>query len=171
MTDLLSFLRRIDKSSLRRAPKVKGKAGANFQTGASPYKPVLLLAIIGNLNSKGSPFSRGIVRFEDCEEPFFKTYNSLLKPLKASEMKIEKVVQPFWYFGTGAPRVWTLNPAEGKGSELRSTIQSGVQIKTRQKLDALVDSAEFSLSDMQLLADPVANRAIEAFILNEYFLT
>jgi predicted restriction endonuclease len=169
MTDLLSFLQRIDKSSLKRAPKVPSKRGADFSTEGSPYKPLLLLAVIRQIGKNTKNFKSGIISFEDCVEPFFEVYSEQIKAIKQSAQKPEMVVQPFWYFGAGVPRIWELIPADNQTSELKAAIRKGVQIKTEYKLDNLVAFAEISLPDMLLIKDKVANKAIQAFILKEYF--
>jgi hypothetical protein len=164
MTDLQHFLRKIQIQNLRRAPFT---AKATWKDGDSPYKVVLLMSVIMAMHMKKA-FRSGIVYFNDCVPLYADTY-SCLYGLGSAEPLKPKVVQPFWYFGSGQSRIWDLIPKDGMTTRLKRSIAEHKQIKTTSQLDTLVECAEFSSGDYDLLQSPLAARAILFFLAGEYF--
>ena len=170
VTDLLTYLKRIE--NIKRAPSRSDAPGANFGKSGSPYKLILLLVIVRSLRVPlNSPFKAGRVDYEDCVGPFFEHHSELTQGTSNTHRDEQIVVQPFWNFGAGTPQLWNLAPAKGKSAELKDRLSKRPkpQVKTPKKLKELVAHAEISADDLALLIDPTANRAIEHFILGEYF--
>lgn len=167
MTDLLNYLRRISPDQLRVA---NARSGVKPYPGGqkSPYKPLLLLTVLRMIHKRDRAFSRGLIRFADCLEHFVRLKTSIYGEIFDEDLT-PQVVQPYWYFGAGVPRLWNLVPCEGKTLELNDAISGALQIKTRRKLEQLVAMAQVQPSDLDLLSDEAANNAIRAYLVATYF--
>jgi hypothetical protein len=167
MTDLLAYLNRIAPKNLRVAP-ARSDTRPFPGGGNSPYKQILLLVVLQMIRKRDKGFSRGLVDFNVCGEEFAKLVEALYDD--GPELNMESmVVQPYWYFGAGVPRLWDLVPQDGRSIELKQAIASGTQIKTRSKLERLVALAEIKSSDLDLLNDDTANAAIRGYVVSTYF--
>lgn len=164
MTDLLLYLRRFQRRQLKRAPATQR---STWTEGESPYKVVLITSIILAMHREKA-FRSGIVYYSECVPRFRKLYEALY-PQENVLSWGPKTAQPFWYFGAGRPRIWSLVPKEGKTAELKRAIASRKQIKTEAQLNSLVECAEFDAGDFDLLQDPAAAKALVAFLAAEYF--
>jgi hypothetical protein len=80
-----------------------------------------------------------------------------------------KVVQAFWYPGTGKPRIWTLIPQKGMAADLRTSTDAREQIKTSGKLNRLVAYGAFEPSDWSLVNDPDVQQALISFLISGHF--
>lgn len=161
MDNLLSFLSRIQKTTLRTAPYT---ARATWATGSrSPYKVIMISALIRGL--KKGQFKNGIVTLNSIR-PHYEHIASILMPRAA--VSDPMVVQPFWYLGAGQPKVWSLIPAEGSADELVKAVINRKQIKTLGILSGMISGAEISTADYELLNDPLCSRTIARFIAGEY---
>jgi hypothetical protein len=170
VTDLLSYLKRIE--TIKRAPSRSDAPGANFGKSGSPYKLILLLVIVRSLREpRKSPFKTGRIDYDDCIGPFFELHSELIQDTSNTHRDEQIVVQPFWNFATGVPQLWDITPVDGKAMELTELLsrRPKLQVKTPKKLKNLIAYAEIPAADLALLTDKTANRAIEHFILNEYF--
>ena len=167
MTSLLDYLNRIRPDNLKVAP-ARADTKPYPLRGKSPYKPMLLLAVLQAIRDGDAPFTRGIIEIADCRGRFESLYTSLAGDSRIGDLDVQ-LSQPFWYFGAGVPRIWTLVPREGRESELKRAIAAGTQVKSVGKLDSLVSCAELSASDLNLLSNDVANTAISAFVIRTYF--
>jgi hypothetical protein len=118
-----------------------------------------------------SPFKNGQIHYEDCVGPYFEFHSELAPGTSNSHRDEQIVAQPFWNFGAGIPHLWDLAPAKGKSVELKERLsrRSKLQVKTPKKLKELVAYAEILADDLAILKDKTANKAIEHFILGEYF--
>jgi predicted restriction endonuclease len=164
VTDLLLYLRRFHRKNLKRAPATER---STWSEGESPYKVILIISIVSAMHREKA-FRSGIIYFEDCIPRFRKLYETLYPSEKVDSWE-PKTVQPFWYFGAGRPRIWSLVPKEGKTAELKRAIAGRKQIKTETQLNSLVECAEFDPGDFDLLQDPTAAKTLVGFLMAEYF--
>ena len=170
MIDLLTYLKRIE--TIKRAPSRSDAPGANFGKSGSPYKLILLLVIVRSLREPSkSPFKTGRIDYDDVVGPFFEFHSELTQGTSNTHRDEQIVAQPFWNLGAGSPPLWDLVPVKGKPVELSELLSKRpkLQVKTPKKLKKLVAYAEISTADLTLLTDHTANRAVEHFILSEYF--
>jgi hypothetical protein len=165
MTDLLHFINRIEPAGLRRAPLT---VKSTWEGGESPYKVLLLISIILAMHRQKA-FRGGIVYYNDCL-PLFKEVYSILYGIRSEGIE-HKIVQPFWYFGSGRPRIWRLVAQEGKVSELNRAIAQKKQLTTEKMLKGLVQCAEIDAGDHDLLHNSTAARAIIFFLAGQYLST
>lgn len=162
MTDgLLNLLKRF--AQLKRAPKT---TRANYPAGRAPYKPILLLAVLRRLQQGREPYTNNSMAFEDCAKDFGTLYHRLFGHDQDPE---PKVVQAFWYLGTGSPHVWDLHPQTGKEDALLALIEGRVQVKTARKLTTHVSHASFPPADWELLTDSDVQDVLIAYLISEHF--
>jgi hypothetical protein len=158
---LFDLLKRV--AALRRAPNT---SRAIFPARESPYKPVLLLAVLRRIQQGKPPYIRNEILFENC----FGDFSFLYADLFGNTHQIEtKVTQPFWYLGAGTPRIWELVPQYGNEDDLKNAISSKAQIKTAKRLQNLVSHAKFRAPDWKLIQDPDVQSALISFLTNEHF--
>src|SRR5262249_17140124 len=157
-------LRKFTPENLKRAPETRR---STWPQGESPYKVVLIMSVVAAMH-RDRAFPSGILYYADCVSYFRQLYQ-LLHPHENVGSWEPKIVQPYWYFGAGRSRIWSLVPKEGKTAELKRAIASRKQIKTETQLNSLVECAEFDAGDFDLLQDKLAARALIAFLSAEYF--
>jgi predicted restriction endonuclease len=158
---LLELIRRI--AALKRAPKT---SKARFPASRAPYKPILLLTVLRRLQQRRKPYADNVISFDECQRDFGTLYAGLFGTDGALE---PKVVQAFWYLGSGSPKMWDLHPQPGQTQELESMLEAKTQIKTSRKLTTLVSHASFSKADWILLNDGDIQDVLMTFLINEHF--
>jgi predicted restriction endonuclease len=162
MDSLLSLLKRV--AALKRAPK---SSRGKYPASSSPYKPILLLAVLRRIQQGETHYSKNEILYIDCKRDF----QSLYATLYGTTSDIDsKVVQAFWYLGTGKPRIWDLSPKAGMETDLAILTASRAQIKTAPKLNRLVSSARFTAADWFLLQDVDVQQALISFLIFEHFV-
>jgi hypothetical protein len=131
ITNLLDFLIKI--STLRRAPE---KPRSPWGTGDSPYKLILFFCIVMAMHRK-KMFKNRIVHFKECPRLFQETYQLLFPAGQLAPLE-PKVVQPFYYLGSG-DQIWRLVAQKGMITELNRAIKARRRITTEGVLNRLVD--------------------------------
>ena len=161
MDGLLDLLKRV--AALKRAPRTsKGK----YPAPESPYKPILLLAVLKRIQQGTPPYSENRITYDACLRDFTKLYSRLYGD--TNEMD-PKVVQAFWYLATGKPKIWSLIPQQGMAAALRTSADTHEQIKTSGKLNSLVASGAFDPGDWSLVNDPDVQQALISFLISGHF--
>jgi hypothetical protein len=161
ITNLLDFLIKI--STLRRAPE---KPRSPWGTGDSPYKLILFFCIVMAMHRK-KMFKNRIVHFKECPRLFQETYQLLFPAGQLAPLE-PKVVQPFYYLGSG-DQIWRLVAQKGMITELNRAIKARRRITTEGVLNRLVDYAEFSKEDYALLRNPLAAKTLLYSLAAENF--
>lgn len=161
MDHLLDLLKRV--ASLKRAPRT---SRGQYPASQSPYKPLLLLTVLRRIQQNREPYVSNTITYAACSQDFSTLYSRLYGD--SSELE-SKVTQPFWYLGTGKPKMWELVAKPGMEEELRQLATSRAQIKTAPKLTGLVDSARFADDDWHLLCDADVQKALISFLISEHF--
>jgi len=162
MTDLLHFINRISPRGLHRAPfTIK----STWVSGESPYKVILLLSVMLAMH-RDKVARTGLVHYLDCARVFKEVY-SIVFPNADSDWE-PKIVQPYWYFGSGRPRLWRLIPQEGQAHALIQAISAKKQVTNEKTLCTLVECGELDGGDCDLLQDPLAAKVIFAYLAAEY---
>ena len=161
MDGLLDLLKRV--GALRRAPRTrKGK----YPALESPYKPILLLVVLKRIQQGAAPYAENRITYDVCLQDFSKLYSRLYGD--TAEME-PKVVQAFWYLATGQPTIWSLTPHRGMEAALRADVDLRTQIKSAGKLNRLVECAQFTNGDWDLVSDSDVQQALTSFLISEHF--
>lgn len=161
MDGLFDLLKRV--AALKRAPKTrKGK----YPASRSPYKPVLLLAVLRRIQQGKDPYAGNKITYEECAKDFTDLYSRLYGERHSMD---SKVTQAFWYLGTGKPKIWSLRAKADRDGDLKRLEAARAQIKTARKLNELVDSAHFSDADWNLIKDSDVQQALISFVMSGHF--
>jgi hypothetical protein len=158
---LLDLLKRI--AQLKRAPKT---TRAKYPAARAPYKPILLLTVLRRLQQGRDPYRRNIMDFALCAQDFGTLYSRLFGHDQDPEPKI---VQAYWYLGSGKPHIWDLHPQPGKEDDLHALVEGRAQLKTARKLTTHVHHASFPPADWALLNDPDVQDVLIAYLITEHF--
>lgn len=154
------FLKNI--RSLRRAPPT---VKAPFPEPGSPYKPILLLTVLRRIQKRDPAYIKNGFTCNDCKKDFLKVYQGLYgTPEKGIEFRI---VQAFWYLGTGKPKIWELSPKNGFAEKLEQ--KTGKQLRSVNELNKLVKNAHFRTEDWEFLKDPIILEIVIPFIIKTHF--
>ena len=169
MSSLIAFLNSIAPDQLKVAPRTER---ANFREEGSPYKPLMLLVVIAKILDRHPGFLTPEVRYADVYQPFMRAHSALC-PGPGPVVKPDTAVQPFWKLGAGTPQIWRLFPVSDQGDVLVKTMDqpAGSQVKTRRKLDGLVQYAEFPTSDWSMISDPINGETIISYLLAVSMMT
>ena len=167
MSELLDLMQKLAPESLARAPRTER---GQFPSEGAPYKPLLLLIVFQRVHDRHPQFQSAQVNYQHVCVPFQRLLPSLYENWTLA-VDDDTAVQPFWKLGFGRPAVWNLVIVPGmepQVDELRRK-DSGNQVKTRNRLDMLVQYAEFNDDDWRLIRDPLACDALITFLLASYF--
>ena len=168
MTDLLGYLNRLTPKRFKIAP-ARSDTKPYPGGGDSPYKPILLFVVLQSIQNRDRAFCRGIIEFDKCRDRFSSLYKAIYSEVEIPDLE-SKVVQPFWYFGAGVPRIWDFVAQHEMTVPLKNAIAKGTQIKTLPKLQNLVAMAEINSNDLDLLNNEVAATAIRSYLISTYFM-
>jgi len=166
-TDLSALLTAISPENLAVA---RNSSRAKYPGGRSPYKPLLLLAVFGSVNQGRPNYYKGWFRPSDAVGSFAYLHCSIF-PNEDNSPKVvsSRFAQPYWYLGTGKPRLWDLRPRRGREKELQLSIAEKIQIKTFRKLEQLVEYAKLDTPTLNLLNDNKHYSTIESYLIDNFF--
>ena len=83
MDGLFELLKRV--ADLERAPRI---GRGRYPAPRSPYKPILLLTVLKQIQRGRVPYSENRIRFEDCLQDFSKLYPRLYGESSGMESKV-----------------------------------------------------------------------------------